>query len=108
MIIHHHTVITFCPYRFVLFACTYSVVRSAVVLLQGPRGFRVQQSGHVADNSVQSEMRKSVRLHETKARVQVIAIIIPYECCYLSRANLRVSTSRGRNRVLRFVFRTER
>lgn len=46
-------------------------MRSAFVFLQGPRGFRGQQSGYVTDNRIQSEMRKGVRLHETETRVQV-------------------------------------
>lgn len=54
-----------------------SVVRSAAVLLQRPRGLCVQQSSHVADHSVQSEMRESVRLHETQARVQVNIYVMP-------------------------------
>lgn len=53
----------------------FSIMRSAAVLLQGSGRFRVQQSGHITDYSVQSEMRKSVRLHETEARVQVSVLL---------------------------------
>lgn len=76
---------TYCDYIYMLdrniknvtVVVARSVVRSAAVLLQGPRGLCVQQSSHVADHSVQSEMRESVRLHETQARVQVIIYVVP-------------------------------